>query len=205
MQDIIAFDETIKYLNNANKNISYAIDAIGPNGLDLQMYLANASLSNTISNINNTYEAVNNTYNLVASDNELIAMNDTEITNGITSLTKSYTMKMNGSIRVILKSWYTNSNSYTVAINAVIKKNNVTKVSNFGTSSTYKTNYSYAFSNIINVSSGDNITINFTFSKVNTRGYLATLIPAFAYIGADVVPTHSNLFSTWARPSKTIH
>lgn len=205
MQDIIAFDETIKYLNNSNKNISYAINAIGSNGLDFQMYAANASLSNTISNINNTYETVNNTYNLVASDNMLIAINNEEITNGITSLTKSYTMKMNGSIRVILKSWYTESNSYTVEIDAVVKKNGITEVSNFSTSCTYKTNYSYAYSNIINISSGDNITINFTFSKVNTRGHLATLIPAFAYIGADVVPTHSNLFSTWTRPSKTIY
>ena len=205
MQDIIAFDETIKYLNNANTNINYAINKIGPNGLDYQLYHVNTELSDVISNINNTYEAINNTYHLIASDNVLITMNDTEITNGITSLTKSYTMKMNGSIRVILKSWYTESNSYTVEIDAVVKKNGITKVSNFSTSCTYKTNYNYAYSNIINISSGDNITINFTFSKVNTRGYLATLIPAFAYIGADVVPTHSNLFSTWTRPSKTIH
>lgn len=204
MQDIIAFDETIKYLNNANKNISYAINAIGPNGLDYQMYAANASLSNTISNINNTYEAVNNTYNLVASDNMLIAINNEEITNGITSLTKTYKMKMNGSIRLIIKSWQTKSNSYTININAVIKKNNITQVSNFYVTSSY-INRSWVYSNVINVSNNDNITINFTFSKVNTRGDLATLIPAFAYIGADVLSTHSNLFSTWARPSKTIY
>lgn len=204
MQDIIAFDETIKYLNNANKNISYAINAIGPNGLDFQMHAANASLSNTISNINNTYEAVNNTYNLVASDNMLIAINNEEITNGITSLTKTYKMKKDGSIRLVIKSWQTKSNSYTVNINAVIKKNNIIQVSNFYVISAY-VNRSWAYSNVINVSNNDNITINFTFSKVNTRGYLATLIPAFAYIGADVVPTHSNLFSTWARPSKTTY
>ncbi len=204
MQDIIAFNETIKYLNNANKNISYAINAIGPNGLDFQMCAANASLSNTISNINNTYEAVNNTYNLVASDNMLIAINNEEITNGITSLTKTYKMKMDGSIRLVIKSWQTKSNSYTVNINAVIKKNNIIQVSNFYVTSAY-VNRSWVYSNVINVSNNDNITINFTFSKVNTRGYLATLIPAFAYIGADVVPTHSNLFSTWARPSKTTY
>lgn len=204
MQDIIAFDETIKYLNNSNKNISYAINAIGPNGLDFQMYAANASLSDTISNINNTYEAVNNTYNLVASDNMLIAINNEEITNGITSLTKTYKMKTDGSIRLVIKSWKTKSNSYTVNINAVIKKNSITQVSNFYVDSAYS-NRSWVYSNVINVSNNDDITINFTFSKVNTRGYLATLIPAFAYIGADVVPTHSNLFSTWARPSKTIY
>lgn len=204
MQDIIAFDETIKYLNNSNKNISYAINAIGPNGLDFQMYAANASLSNTISNINNTYEAVNNTYNLVASDNMLIAINNEEITNGITSLTKTYKMKIDGSIRLVIKSWKTKSNSYTVNINAVIKKNSVTQVSNFYVRSAYS-NRSWVYSNVINVSNNDDITINFTFSKVNTRGHLATLIPAFAYIGADIVPTHSNLFSTWARPSKIIY
>lgn len=204
MQDIIAFDETIKYLNNSNKNISYAINAIGPNGLDFQMHAANASLSDTISNINNTYEAVNNTYNLVASDNMLIAINNEEITDEITSLTKTYKMKIDGSIRLVIKSWRTKSNSYTVDINAVIKKNNITQVSNFYVISTYS-DRSWVYSNVINVSNNDNITINFTFSKVNTRGYLATLIPAFAYIGADVVPTHSNLFSTWARPSKTIY
>lgn len=202
MQDIIAFDETIKYLNNANKNISYAINAIGPNGLDFQMHAANVSLSNAISNINNTYKAINNTYNLVASDNMLIAINNEEITNGTTSLTKTYKMKMDGSIRLVIKSWQTNSNSYTVNINAVIKKNGIIQVSNFYVTSAY-VNRSWVYSNVINVSNNDNITINFTFSKVNTRGYLTTLIPAFAYIGADVVPTHSNLFSTWTRPSKT--
>lgn len=195
MQDVIAFDETIKYLNSSNTNINISTEAIG---------IVDQSLSNTITNINNTYNLINNSYKLVASDNPLIVINNSTITNP-TSLSKSYVFKRDGSIRLVLKSWKTVSNKYSVKIKATIKKNGTIIKDNLESKGLYDDQIynEWTYSNIINISNGDNITIDFTFSNVYRNQYVADLIPAFAYIGGDIIPYHSNLFTTWPSPSST--
>ena len=196
MQDVIAFDETMKYLNSSNTNINISTEAIS---------IVDQNLSNTITNINNTYNSINSSYKLVASDNPLIVINNSTITNP-TSLSKSYIFKQDSSIRLVLKNWRTNRDDYSVEINATIKKNGSIIKDNFSTISSYNNrDYNeWAYSNIINISNGDNITINFTFSSVGRYDYVADLIPAFAYIGADFIPYHSNLFTTWTLPSRYV-